>query len=450
VATRPIRETATVEELDARLAAIEALLGYGGTVDRGDLVITGAATWSFDSAVVTAFARTFLDDPDAATLRGTIGLGSLATLSTVNNGNWSGTALSIANGGTGATSAGAARTALGLGSLAVLSTINDSNWSGTALAITNGGTGSTSASGARSALGLGSLATLSTVNGSNWSGQDLAVADGGTGASSASAARSNLGVVPGVDVQAFSSLLAAYAGAGWSAGVQVPTLTAANTITLKTVGAASGNLLDKAAGDSLYAPASVSAQLTAALNRIAVLEGSAKSVLPVLTTAGAAYHAVHSIDLLVPTYGGAAYQVIRNSDSATVNLNFTGARVAPGDVAALRGSGASLRIAKWLDQLGNSSRDMTQTTSGKRPALHESALIGGSPVILIDGIRQYNNSGGSTPRGLDFTDSLTGQGVTIFLVVDQNSSIQQQLLMKYENGTTGVRSLYHNAPTINA
>jgi hypothetical protein len=308
----------------------------------------------------------------------------------------------------------------------------------------------TNATTARGNLGLGALAVLSSVNGSNWSGADLAVADGGTGASSAAAAQTNLGLAIGTNVQAFSNLLAAYAGAGWSAGIQVPALTAANTVTLKTVGQASGNLLDKTAGDQLYAPASLSAQLTAALNRISVLEGTTTKTLPVLTTAGASYHAVHGTKLLVPTYGGPAYDVIRNSDSATVSLNFTGDRVAAGDVAAARGSGSALRIAKVYDQRGTSARDWTQTTSGKRPALHEAALVGGSPVILIDGIRQYNNSGGSTPRGLDFTDSLTGQSVTIFLVVDQNSSIQQQLVMKYENGTTGVRSLYHNAPTINA
>ena len=106
------------------------------------------------------------------------GSANITTLGTIASGTWNGTAIAVANGGTGATDASTARTNLGLAigtnvqaysstlaavaggtytgatSITTLGTIATGVWNGTAIAVANGGTGATTAATARTNLGL--------------------------------------------------------------------------------------------------------------------------------------------------------------------------------------------------------------------------------------------------------------------------------------------------------
>jgi len=98
-------------------------------------------------------------------------------------------AISVAGGGTGATTAAGARTNLGLGAVAVENTVP----------VVKGGTGATDAAGARGALGLGTMATQNAnavwITGGTITGiAALGIAFGGTGATTAAGIRSNLGL----------------------------------------------------------------------------------------------------------------------------------------------------------------------------------------------------------------------------------------------------------------
>lgn len=166
------------------------------------------------------------------------GQSSIVTVGTITTGTWNGTAIAVANGGTGATDAGTARTNLGLAigtdvqaydaELAALAGLSSAanklpyfTGSGTA-ALTDltsqarGLLDDTSYSDMRTTLGLAigtdvqaynstlaavaggtytgddSITTLGTITTGVWNGTDVAIADGGTGASTAANARNNL------------------------------------------------------------------------------------------------------------------------------------------------------------------------------------------------------------------------------------------------------------------
>lgn len=106
--------------------AYDALLqSIAGLTTAANQMIYTTAPDAVAVTSITTYGRSLIDDADAAAARSTLGLGTLATLGSVNDANWSGADLSIANGGTGASTAAAARTSLGLATVAATGNIAD-------------------------------------------------------------------------------------------------------------------------------------------------------------------------------------------------------------------------------------------------------------------------------------------------------------------------------------
>ena len=260
--------TITVDDKNIELGSVASPTDAGA--DGGGITLKGATDKTF-SWVDATDAWTSSENMNLLTgkslliagtsvLNGTtLGSGvtasSLTSVGTIATGVWNGTAIAIANGGTGSTTTSGARTALGVAigsdvqaynatlatvaggtytgddSIVTVGTISTGVWNGTTIAIANGGTGSTTASGARTALGVAigsdvqaysatlgavaggtytgasSITTLGTITTGVWTGTTIAIANGGTGSTTDSGARTALGLGIGTNVQAYSSVL---------------------------------------------------------------------------------------------------------------------------------------------------------------------------------------------------------------------------------------------------
>jgi hypothetical protein len=197
---------------------------------------------------LTSFGRSLIDDANASAARTTLGLGSLATATTISNDDWSGTDLSIANGGTGASTASAARTALGvaIGSDVQAYHVNLAQLAGLSLVADR--------LPYASASNTLSLATLTSFGRSLIDDAD------------ASTARTTLGVAIGSDVQAYNANLAAVAGLT-SAADKVPYFTGSGSAAVADFSSFGRSLVDDASASD--------ARTTLGLGTVATQDGKA-------------------------------------------------------------------------------------------------------------------------------------------------------------------------------
>lgn len=123
----------------------DALTSIAGLTTSADQMVYTTGADAYATTALTAYGRDIVGSIDASAVLTLLGAGT------------TGTALFQDE------TAADARTTLELGSLATLSTISNTNWSGADLAIENGGTGASSIEAARTNLGLGTAATADST-----------------------------------------------------------------------------------------------------------------------------------------------------------------------------------------------------------------------------------------------------------------------------------------------
>ena len=187
----------------------------------GTLKFNSGFTLTGGSFLKSALALDAVENTALSTWAGTT---NITTLGTITAGTWNGTAVAVANGGTGSTTAANARTALGLAigsnvqaynaTLAAIATANN-------VSVANGGTGAATAAGARTNLGFSNLgSSLVAAIDAGSVNYIRCNADSSITQLTAGDFRTAIGLTIGTNVQAYDADLTTYAGITPSANVQ--------------------------------------------------------------------------------------------------------------------------------------------------------------------------------------------------------------------------------------